>query len=45
MRKTNHMHKKSFQKLVQEIKKELLNNNEELERIEKRIEQRHEIKR
>ncbi len=39
------MHKKSFQKLVQEIKKELLNNNEELERIEKRIEQRHEIKR
>jgi hypothetical protein len=35
----------SFQKLVQEYKKELLNNNKELERIEKRIEKRHEIKR
>ncbi|MEH7505536.1 FbpB family small basic protein [Neobacillus drentensis] len=41
MRKTNNM---SFQKLVQENKKELLNNKLELERIEKRIEQRHEIK-
>lgn len=41
MRKTNKM---SFQKLVQENKKELLNNKQELERIEKRIEQRHEIK-
>ncbi|MEH7010650.1 FbpB family small basic protein [Neobacillus niacini] len=41
MRKTNKM---SFQKLVQENKKELLNNKQELERIEKRIEQRHEVK-
>ncbi|MCM2532841.1 FbpB family small basic protein [Neobacillus pocheonensis] len=41
MRKTNNM---SFQKLVQENKKQLLNNKQELERIEKRIEQRHEIK-
>ncbi|MEY2196618.1 FbpB family small basic protein [Neobacillus sp. BF23-41] len=41
MRKTNNM---SFQKLVQENKKELLNNKQELERIEKLIEQRHEIK-
>lgn len=41
MRKTNKM---SFQKLVQENKKELLNNKQELERIEIRIEQRHEIK-
>lgn len=40
MRKTNNM---SFQKLVQENKKQLLNNKQELERIEKRIEQRHEI--
>jgi hypothetical protein len=36
---------KSFQKLVQENKEELINNKQELERIEKRIEKRHEIKR
>jgi hypothetical protein len=42
MRKTK---KISFLELIQENKKQLLNNNEELERIEKRIEQRHEIKR
>ncbi|MGG3469771.1 FbpB family small basic protein [Neobacillus pocheonensis] len=42
MRKTK---KISFLELVQENKKNLLNNSEEIERIEKRIEKRHEIKR
>ncbi|MGG1678532.1 FbpB family small basic protein [Neobacillus sp. NRS-1170] len=42
MRKTKKM---SFIELVEANKKKLLNNVEEIERIEKRIEQRHEIKR
>jgi hypothetical protein len=33
--------RKSFEKLVQEHKQKLLNDKEALERIEKRIEQRH----
>ncbi|PLT32900.1 FbpB family small basic protein [Bacillus sp. V5-8f] len=35
---------KSLEELVQENKKELLNDKKELEKIDKRIEQRHEIK-
>ncbi|MFB5195855.1 FbpB family small basic protein [Neobacillus sp. KR4-4] len=35
----------SFIELVQKNKNELLNNNKEIERIEKRIDQRHEIDR
>ncbi|RFU62837.1 FbpB family small basic protein [Peribacillus glennii] len=35
---------KSLEELVQENKKELLNDKQELEKIDKRIEKRHEIK-
>ncbi|MDQ0247333.1 hypothetical protein J2S09_004982 [Bacillus fengqiuensis] len=37
-------YRKSFEELVQENKQELLNDKHELEKIENRIEKRHEIK-
>lgn len=38
-------YRKSFEELVQENKQELLNDKQELEKIENRIEKRHELKR
>ncbi len=37
-------HNKSFEKLVEENKQELLEDKKALEKIEKRIEKRHEVK-
>lgn len=37
-------YRKSFEELVQENKQELLNDKQELEKIESRIEKRHELK-
>ncbi|MDQ1002759.1 hypothetical protein QFZ28_003159 [Neobacillus niacini] len=40
----NHLtYRKSFEKLVKENKQELLNDKQVLEKIEKRIEKRHEL--
>ncbi|HEY9577445.1 MAG TPA: FbpB family small basic protein [Pseudobacillus sp.] len=38
-------HKKSLEELIQENKEQLLNDKQAIEKIEKRIEERHELKR
>lgn len=43
MRKST-KYKKSFNELMQENRQELLNDKQALEKIEKRIEKRHELK-
>ncbi|MEK4028184.1 MULTISPECIES: FbpB family small basic protein [Bacillaceae] len=37
-------HKKSLEELIQENKEQLLNDKQAIEKIEKRIEERHELK-
>ncbi|MFP5114081.1 hypothetical protein QF028_002958 [Neobacillus sp. B4I6] len=37
-------HKKSFEELIKENKQELLKDKQAIEKIEKRIEKRHEVK-